>query len=77
MPRPRLIPAKDVLRALRQSIAKTGYMPTVRELKAILGVGSTRTVFRYLRALEVDGYITRLWPGARAGVKFARRKAAK
>lgn len=38
--------------------------PTIEELQRELGVGSSRTVLRYLRALEEAGDIER-WPGAR------------
>jgi repressor LexA len=38
--------------------------PTIEELRRALGVGSTRTVLRYLRWLEEEGDIER-WNGAR------------
>jgi len=38
--------------------------PTIKELRQKLGVGSTRTVLRYLRWLEEEGDIER-WSGAR------------
>ena len=36
-----------------------GIIPSIREICAAVGVKSTSTVHRYLRALEEEGYITR------------------
>jgi repressor LexA len=44
--------------------------PTIEELRRVLGVGSTRTVLRYLSWLEDEGDIER-WPGAR-GLRLRR-----
>jgi len=38
--------------------------PTAKEYRDALGVGSTRTAWRYLNELEAGGLIRR-WPGAR------------
>lgn len=59
---------------LQQWIVERGMSPTVEELRRALHVGSTRTVLRYLRALEEDGDIER-WPGAR-GIRLRRASAA-
>ncbi|MEX0806781.1 MAG: transcriptional repressor LexA [Candidatus Binatia bacterium] len=48
--------------------------PTIEELRKLLGVGSTRTVLRYLDALEEEGYIDR-WSGAR-GLRMRKSSAA-
>lgn len=55
---------EQVLEAIRTWIADHGLPPTVAELKAALGLGSTRTALRYLEALQEQGDIER-WPGAR------------
>lgn len=44
--------------------------PTIDELRQALGVGSTRTILRYLQALEAAGAIQR-WEGAR-GIRLLR-----
>jgi len=46
----------------------------VQELRRLLGVGSTRTVLRYLDVLKEEGYIER-WSGAR-GLRMRRGTAA-
>lgn len=50
--------------ALSRWFIRNSVPPTVEELRRILGVGSTRTVLRYLDALKEEGYIDR-WSGAR------------
>ena len=70
MPKDKLIRQEVVLKAIRNWLVHHGNPPTVEELRSALGVGSTRTVLRYLRALEEDGHIER-WPGAR-GMKLLR-----
>ncbi len=54
----------EVLRAINESFINHGLPPTIDELRRRLGVGSTRTVLRYLRWLEEEGDIER-WSGAR------------
>jgi len=62
---------EEVLRAIHESFISSGLSPTIEELRRKLGVGSTRTVLRYLRWLEDKGDIER-WPGAR-GLRPLRR----
>jgi repressor LexA len=64
MGRKKLLTKDVVLEAINQWLIKTGTPPTVDELRKSLGVGSTRTVLRYLEWLEENGDIER-WPGAR------------
>jgi repressor LexA len=63
-----LLTKEKVLIALQRCIANDDRLPSVDELRRELGVGSTRTVFRYLQLLEDDGAIQRR-PGA-PGVKL-------
>ena len=51
---------------LRAYIARYGYPPTYREIAAGAGLSSTSVVHYQLRALEEDGYITRVPGSARA-----------
>jgi repressor LexA len=60
----------EVLKAINESFINRGLPPTIEELRKKLGVGSTRTVLRYLRWLEDEGDIER-WSGAR-GVRALR-----
>lgn len=71
MPRKRLATAEDVLAVLQRWIAQEGHPPTIEELRQELGVGSTRTVLRYLQELEEEGAIRR-WPGSR-GIRLLRQ----
>ena len=60
MPRPRLLNGAAVWAVLRAAFkANQGFAPTVDQLRARLGVASTRTVRRYLAELEQAGKITR------------------
>lgn len=43
--------------AIVDFIRRNGYSPSVRELKAIVGFGSTQTVHWYLRILRASGRI--------------------
>jgi repressor LexA len=70
MPKDRLIQKEAVLRAIRNWLIHHGNAPTVEELRHVLGVGSTRTVVRYLQSLEKEGDIER-WSGAR-GIRLLR-----
>ncbi len=47
----------QVLDYLKQSIAKNGFPPTVREIGAALGRSSTATIHAHLNTLETKGYI--------------------
>jgi SOS-response transcriptional repressor LexA len=58
-----------VIYALQKFVAEHGKPPTVRELRWILKVESTRTVLRYLQDLEERGIIKRR-PGPR-GIRLA------
>jgi len=70
MGRKKLLDKKRVLGAIHDWFIEHGVPPTVEELRAVLHLGSTRTVLRYLRWLEEDGDIER-WSGAR-GLKLLR-----
>jgi repressor LexA len=54
----------QVLKAINETLINQGMAPTIEELRRKLGVGSKRTVLRYLKSLEDDGDIER-WNGAR------------
>ena len=73
MPRPKLLTKEQVIDALNRWFIRNGVPPTIEELRRLLGVGSTRTVLRYLRSLEEEGLIER-WTGAR-GFKLRRGRA--
>ena len=64
MSRPKLLTKEQVVDALSRWFIRNSVPPTVEELRRLLGVGSTRTVLRYLDALKEEGYIDR-WSGAR------------
>ena len=75
MSRPKLLTKEQVVGALNRWFIRNSVPPTVEELRRLLGVGSTRTVLRYLDALKEEGYIER-WSGAR-GLRMRRGPAAK
>lgn len=64
MGRRKQLTREEVLNAINEAFIKRGFPPTIEELRQALGVGSTRTVLRYLRWLEEEGDIER-WSGAR------------
>lgn len=64
MGRNKKLTREAVLKAIHESFIDSGLSPTIEELRRKLGVGSTRTVLRYLRWLEEEGDIER-WTGAR------------
>jgi repressor LexA len=70
MPKPRLFEKDHVLQAINAWVIQHGQPPTVVELKSALGVGSIRTVLRYLDWLEESGDIERR-SGAR-GIRLRR-----
>jgi repressor LexA len=74
MARPKLVTKEQVIDALSRWFIRNSIPPTVEELRRLLGVGSTRTVLRYLDALKAEGYIDR-WSGAR-GLRMRRAPAA-
>lgn len=73
MARPKLVTKEKVIDVLSRWFIRNGVPPTVEELRRLLGVGSTRTVLRYLDALKEEGYIDR-WSGAR-GLRMRRGPA--
>jgi repressor LexA len=70
MGRHKQLSREEVRSAINESFINRGLPPTIEELRRKLGVGSTRTVLRYLRWLEEEGDIER-WSGAR-GVRALR-----
>lgn len=64
MGRHKQLSREEVLSAINEAFIKRGLPPTIEELRQALGVGSTRTVLRYLQWLEAEGDIER-WKGAR------------
>ena len=75
MGRNKKLSREDVLKAINESLINRGLPPTVEELRKKLGLGSTRTVLRYLRWLEDEGDIER-WTGAR-GVRALRNDTSR
>jgi repressor LexA len=71
MGRPRTYHPEQILLALERYVVQNGRAPTIEEFRKALGVGSTRTVLRYLQELEGGGFIRRS-PGAR-GIQVIRR----
>ena len=49
---------QQVLEAIRNYIAQHGYSPSTRELSALVGIGSTQTMHKYLHHLRAEGRIT-------------------
>jgi len=70
MPKDKLLQKPAILRAIRNWLVHHGVPPTIEELRSNLGVGSTRTVLRYLKWLESEGDIER-WSGSR-GLRLLR-----
>lgn len=64
MARPKLLTKEQVVDGISRWFVRNSVPPTIEELRRLLGVGSTRTVLRYLDALKEEGYIDR-WSGAR------------
>lgn len=64
MARPKLLSREQVVNELSRWFTRNSVPPTIEELRRLLGVGSTRTVLRYLDQLKEEGYIER-WSGAR------------
>ena len=75
MARPKLVSREQVVNALSRWFIHNSVPPTVEELRKLLGVGSTRTVLRYLDSLEKEGHIER-WSGAR-GLRMRRGPTAR
>ena len=57
---------RRILEVIRQSNRERGYPPSVREIGAIVGLGSTSSVAHHLKALERHGLLRRDSHGARA-----------
>ena len=64
MGRKPLLSTDQVLTAINRFTVERGMPPSIEELRELLKLGSTRTVLRYLNALEREGRIRR-WRGAR------------
>jgi len=64
MGRKPILENEKVLATINKWTAENGMPPTIEELRAVLKVGSTRTVLRYLQSLEKEGLIKR-WAGSR------------
>jgi repressor LexA len=75
MARPKLLSKEQVVDALSSWFTRNSIPPTIEELRRLLGVGSTRTVLRYLDQLKEEGYIER-WSGAR-GLRMRRGPTAR
>jgi repressor LexA len=71
MGRKPLCSTDHVLAAINRFTVEHGLPPSIEELRGLLKIGSTRTVLRYLCALECEGRIRR-WRGAR-GIQLLRR----
>ncbi len=71
MGRQRTYQPEQILAALERYAIQHGRAPTIEEFRQALGVGSSRTVLRYLQELEDGGFIRRA-PGAR-GIQVLRR----
>ncbi|MBI3947202.1 MAG: transcriptional repressor LexA [Armatimonadetes bacterium] len=50
---------RQILRAIRDMLHRTGYPPTVREIGQVVGLSSSCTVQKHLNALERKGFIRR------------------
>ncbi len=70
MGRKPLLKKEAVIGTIHNWLVQYGAPPTIEELRRTLKVGSTRTVLRYLQALEDEGLIER-WAGAR-GLRLLR-----
>ena len=57
---------RRILEVIRQSNRERGYPPSVREIGALVGLGSTSSVAHHLKALERHGLLRRDAHGARA-----------
>jgi repressor LexA len=64
MGRKKLFSKEQILEAINRLILRKGVPPTIEELRASLGIGSKRTILRYLDLLVEEGDIQR-WSGAR------------
>lgn len=69
--RPRLLTHRAIWLEIEALEARDGMPPTIDELRRAFRVGSTRTIYRYLKEMEAAGYLKR-WPGAR-GMKRLRK----
>ena len=56
----------QVLDYIKQSIAKNGFPPTVREIGSALGLSSSATVHAHITTLENKGYVKRVGAKNRA-----------
>ena len=68
---------RRILEVIRQSNRERGYPPSVREIGALVGLGSTSSVAHHLKALERHGLLRRDASGSRAvDVRGPDREAA-
>jgi repressor LexA len=67
---------RDILAFLRESIAKNGYPPSVREIGEAVGLSSSSTVHSHLNTLENHGFIRRDPSSARALTVLGRKVEA-
>jgi repressor LexA len=75
MARPKLLSKEQVLDSLSRWFIRNSVPPTIEELRRLFGVGSKRTVLRYLHLLEKEGHIER-WSGAR-GLRIRKGSTAR
>jgi repressor LexA len=66
----------EVLRLVRDSRARSGYSPTIREISDALGVSSVATAAEHLDSLESKGLISRRRDRARSVTLTARGRNA-
>jgi repressor LexA len=66
----------EVLRLVRDSRARSGYSPTIREISDALGVSSVATAAEHLDSLESKGLISRRRDRARSVTLTARGRSA-
>lgn len=65
---------RAVLSVIIQSLEEKGYPPTLREIGARLGIGSTKGVSDHLLALERKGFIRTGEPGKSRTIQVLRRE---
>lgn len=66
--RPALTPRQSrILEVIRDTVRDRGYPPTLRELTAAVGIGSSSTASEQLRILQARGYI-RVTPNTPRGI---------
>jgi repressor LexA len=66
---------KRLLQVIETSMAKRGYVPTLREMAEAMGIASLQGVKDHLAALERKGYLRR-FPGRRRAIEMTQRLAS-